>query len=185
MITQILKNTEKTMQKGIEALHAELGRLRTGRAHTGIVEHIKVDYYGTPTALGHVASINVTDARTITIAPWEKPMLKAIEKAIMTAELGLNPVSDGNAIRVPIPPLTEERRKELVKVVKSTGENYKVTVRNERRDAMNAVKELLKKKEIGEDEEKKAGEQIQKLTDKYIAEIDKVLSAKETDLMAV
>lgn len=185
MINDIVKNTETTMQKSVEALHAELAKLRTGRAHTGLVDNIKVDYYGTPTALNHVATVTVSDARTLTISPWEKNMLKPIEKAIMTSDLGLNPASDGNILRIPLPALTEERRKDLVRILKTTGEHYKVTVRNERRDANNALKDLLKKKEVAEDDEKHAQDQVQKLTDKYIAEIDKILSAKEADLMSV
>lgn len=185
MINDIIKNTEIQMHKDVDSLKLELSKLRTGRAHTSIVEGIKVDYYGTETPLKQVANITVSDARTISITPWEKTMVKPIEKAILTADLGLNPVSDGNIVRVPVPTLTEERRKELSKVVKTVAEHWRVAVRNVRRDAMNDFKELLKEKEIAEDEERRAQETVQKLTDKFIAEIDKLAADKETDLMTV
>lgn len=185
MIDAIIKNAEMQMQKSIENLKGEFGKLRAGRAHPGLVEHIKVDYYGNATALNHVASIVASDARTLTITPWEKTMIKPIEKAIMIADLGLNPMSDGNVVRIPLPALTEERRKELVKIVKTTTEHAKVGVRNLRRDANDHLKKMLKAKEISEDEEKRTQEGVQKLTDKYIAEIDKLTAAKEADLMAM
>lgn len=185
MLNEILKNAEVHMGKSLEMFKAELTKLRTGRAHSSLVENIKIDYYGTDTPLKHVATIAVSDARTITITPWEKTMLKPIEKAIMTADLGLNPIGDANFIRVPLPPLTEERRKELVKVVKSTAEHAKVNVRNIRRDANNDLKELLQEKEINEDDERRAQESVQKLTDKFIEDIDKIAAAKEADLMVV
>lgn len=185
MINEITKNSENHMNKSIDNLKHELSKLRTGRAHPSLVEHIEVEYYGNKTTLSHIGAITVSDPRTLTITPWEKTMIKPIEKAIMTADLGLNPMSDSNAVRVPLPPLTEERRKDLVKVVKTTAEQSRVAIRNIRRDSNNALKELLKKKEISEDEERKAQDNIQKLTDKFIAEVDKIAAGKETDLMEV
>lgn len=179
------KDAENRMVKSIEALRAELAKLRTGRANTGLLEHVRVDYYGTPTPISQVATVTVTDARTLTVTPWDKNVVPALEKAIRDAGLGLNPVSAGQAIRVPLPALTEERRKEMARVVRAEGENGKVAIRNARRDALHHLKELLKKKEMAEDEEKRAEEEIQKLTDRYIAEIDKLVAAKEKDLMAL
>jgi ribosome recycling factor len=185
MIAKIITDTEVNMRKKIEHLKAELAKLRTGRAHPSLLEHVKVDYYGQETPLAQVASITASDARTLTVSPWEKNLMKPIEKAIRDAGLGLNPVSDSAAIRVPMPPLTEERRKEMVKLVKVEGENTKVNIRNLRRDANNAFKEILKKKEISEDEEHRAQDQVQKVTDKLIVEVDKILSVKESELMEV
>lgn len=185
MINQITKDAEAHMQKAVESLKTEFTKMRTGRAHPGLLEHIKVDYYGTDTALNHVATVTVSDARTLVITPWEKTLVKPIEKAILAADLGLNPISDANLVRVPLPPLTEERRKDLVRVVKNSGEQSKVVVRNIRRDANNHLKDLLKKKEINEDDERRGQETIQKLTDKFIDEIDKAVTAKEADVMAV
>lgn len=179
------KDAENRMVKSIEALRVELAKLRTGRANTGLLEHVRVDYYGTPTPISQVATVTVTDARTLTVTPWDKNVVPALEKAIRDAGLGLNPVSAGQAIRVPLPALTEERRKEMARVVRAEGENGKVAIRNARRDALHHLKELLKKKEMAEDEEKRAEEEIQKLTDRYIAEIDKLVAAKEKDLMAL
>lgn len=179
------KDAENRMVKSIEALRAELAKLRTGRANTGLLEHVRVDYYGTPTPISQVATVTVTDARTLTVTPWDKNVVPALEKAIRDAGLGLNPVSAGQAIRVPLPALTEERRKEMARVVRAEGENGKVAIRNARRDALHHLKELLKKKEMAEDEEKRAEEEIQKLTDRCIAEIDKLVAAKEKDLMAL
>ncbi len=185
MINDILKNTDTSMHKSLEAYKVELSKLRTGRAHTGLVEGVKVDYYGNETPLKNVANIAVSDARTIVITPWEKPLVKTIEKAILNADLGLNPVSDANLVRVPIPPLTEERRKEMVKVVKGIAENSRVAVRNLRRDAMDKLKDLLKKKEIDEDMDHRTQDAIQKITDGFIAEVDKLAHAKEEELMKV
>ena len=185
MIADVKKTAEQKMQKSLEALKADLGKVRTGRAHTGILDHITVDYYGTQMPINQVANLTLIDARTIGIAPWEKKMGTVIEKAIRDSDLGLNPTSQGELIRVPMPALTEERRRELIKVVKHEAENAKVAVRNLRRDANHHLKDLLKKKEVSEDDERRAQDEIQKLTDKFIAEIDKVLAAKETDLMAV
>ncbi|MEO6825043.1 MAG: ribosome recycling factor [Nitrosospira sp.] len=185
MIADIKKATEQKMQKSLEALKADLGKVRTGRAHTGLLDHITVDYYGAPTLLGQVANVSLVDARTISVAPWEKKMLGAIEKAIRNSDLGLNPVTVGEMIRVPMPPLTEERRRDLTKVVKHEAETARVAMRNIRRDANTHLKDLLREKKIAEDEERRGQDEIQKLTDRYIAEIDKLLQAKEVELMAI
>ena len=181
----IKKNTELKMHKSLEALKADLGKVRTGRAHTGILDHVTVDYYGTPTPISQVANLTLIDSRTIGVSPWEKKMSGAIEKAIRDSDLGLNPSAQGDLVRVPMPALTEERRRELIKVVKHEGENARVAIRNVRRDAIHALKELLKEKEVSEDQERRAQDEIQKLTDKFIADVDKVLAAKEADLMVV
>jgi ribosome recycling factor len=185
MIADVKKTAEQKMHKSLEALKADLGKVRTGRAHTGILDHITVDYYGTLMPLNQVANLTLLDARTIGISPWEKKMGAVIEKSIRDSDLGLNPAAQGDLIRVPMPALTEERRRELIKVVKGEGEAAKVAVRNVRRDANHHLKELLKQKTVSEDDERRAQEDVQKLTDKFIAEIDKVLAVKETDLMAV
>lgn len=176
---------ESRMKKAIDALQNELSKLRTGRAHPSLLEHIRVNYYGNEVPLSQVASVTSSDARTLLVTPWEKPLLPIIEKAIMTADLGLNPASSGNNIRVPLPPLTEERRKDLAKLVKNEAENARVSIRNARRDANNQLKEALKKKEISEDDERRVQDTIQKLTDKYVAEVDRVASGKEKELMEV
>ncbi|MEP6605429.1 MAG: ribosome recycling factor [Nitrosospira sp.] len=185
MIADIKKSAEQKMQKSLEALKLDLGKVRTGRAHTGLLDHITVDYYGAPTLLSQVANVNLTDARTISVAPWEKKMLSVIEKAIRNSDLGLNPVTVGEMIRVPMPPLTEERRRALTKVVKHEAETARVAMRNIRRDANVHLKDLLKEKKIAEDDERRGQEEIQKLTDRHIAEIDKLLQAKEVELMAI
>ncbi len=185
MIADIKKNTEQKMNRSLETLKADFGKVRTGRAHTGILEHVMVDYYGNPTPIGQVANLNLVDARTIGVQPYEKNMIAPVEKAIRDADLGLNPATAGNIIRVPMPPLTEERRRDLTKVVKGEAENARVAVRNVRRDANEQLKKLVKDKSISEDEERRAQDDIQKLTDRFIAEIDKALQAKEADLMAV
>jgi len=185
MIADIKKSAEEKMRKSLEALKADFGKVRTGRAHAGILDHVKVDYYGSPMPINQVANISVIDAHTLGVQPWEKPMVAKVEKAIREADLGLNPAAIGDVIRVPMPPLTEERRKELVKLVRSEAENGKVAVRNIRRDAIAHLKELVKNKEVSEDEERRAQDEVQKLTDKYIAEIDKATAEKEKDLMAV
>ena len=184
-VAEVKKYAEQKMQKSIEALKADLGKVRTGRAHTGLLDHIMVDYYGSMMPINQVANVTLVDARTIGVAPWEKKMIPVVEKAIRESDLGLNPATQGEMIRVPMPPLTEERRKELIKVVKGEGENAKVAVRNVRRDANNTLKDLVKDKLISEDDERRAQDDVQKLTDRYVAEIDKLLQAKETDLMAV
>ena len=185
MIADVKKSAEQRMQKSIEALKVDLGKVRTGRAHTGILDHVMVDYYGSPVPISSVANINLIDSRNIGVTPWEKKMVGAVEKAIRDSDLGLNPSSQGDLIRVPTPALTEERRRDLIKVVKNEAENAKVAVRNVRRDANATLKDLLKDKAISEDDERRSQEEIQKLTDRYIAEVDKVLQAKETDLMAI
>lgn len=185
MIADIKKNVEQKMNKSLEALKADLSKVRTGRAHTGILDHVMVDYYGSPTAVNQVANITLTDARTIGVQPYEKNMIGPIEKAIRDSDLGLNPATNGDLIRVPMPMLTEERRRDLIKVVKNEGEDAKIAVRNIRRDANEQLKKLLKDKEVGEDDERRAQDDVQKLTDRFVAEIDKALQAKETDLMAV
>ena len=185
MIDDIIKDSESRMQKSIESLKGELAKVRTGRAHPSLLEHIIVDYYGNDTPLNQVANIGVEDARTLTVTPWEKPMVQAVEKAIMKSDLGLNPNTAGSVIRIPMPQLTEERRRDLVKVVKHEGENAKVAIRNIRRDANSDFKMLEKEKEISEDEERKVQEDIQKITDKYVKAIDDTVAVKETDLMKV
>jgi ribosome recycling factor len=185
MISEIKKSVEQKMTKSLEALRADLGKIRTGRAHTGILDHVMVDYYGCPTAVNQVANVTLTDARTIGVQPYEKNMIGPIEKAIRDSGLGLNPATNGDLIRVPMPMLTEERRRDLIKVVKNEGEDAKVAVRNIRRDANEQLKKLLKDKEVGEDDERRAQDDVQKLTDRFVLEIDKALQAKEVDLMAV
>jgi ribosome recycling factor len=184
-VAQIKKTTEQKMQKTLETLKADLAKVRTGRAHTGLLDHIKVDYYGNETPLTQVANVTLIDPRTIGVQPWEKKMVSVVEKAIRDADLGLNPAAQGDLIRVPMPALTEERRKELIKVVKHEGENAKVAVRNLRRDANNHLKEMLKARTVPEDQERRAQDEVQKLTDRYVAEIDKLLHQKEADLMQV
>jgi len=184
-VADLKKSTEQKMHKSLEALKTDLGKVRTGRAHTGLLDHIVVDYYGTPTPIPKVANVSMLDARTLGVSPWEKKLLGAIEKAVRESDLGLNPASQGDMVRVPMPPLTEERRRELIKVIKHEGENAKVAVRNLRRDANHLLKEMLKNKTVSEDQERRAQEDIQKLTDRHITEVDKLLTGKETELMAV
>jgi len=185
MIADIKKGAEQKMRKTVDALKTDLAKIRTGRAHTGLLDHIMVDYYGTSTPIPQVSSVSLIDARTISVSPWDKKMAPAIEKAIRDSDLGLNPASMGETVRVPMPALTEERRKDLTKVVRHEGENARVAVRNVRRDAIHHLKDLLKQKKVAEDEERRAQDDIQKLTDRSIADIDKLLQQKETDLMAV
>ena len=185
MIPELKKTTEQKMQKSLEALKNDLGKVRTGRAHAGILDHIQVDYYGSMMPLNQVANINLIDARTIGVTPWEKKMGPVIEKAIRDSDLGLNPSSVGDTVRVPMPALTEERRRDLIKVVRGEAENARVAVRNLRRDANHALKEAMKAKTISEDDERRTEDDVQKLTDRHIAEIDKALAQKESDLMAV
>ena len=185
MITDIKKTTEQKMQKSLDALKADLGKVRTGRAHTGLLDHVTVDYYGNPTLITQVANVTLIDSRTIGVQPWEKNMVGPVERAIRDADLGLNPATNGDLIRVPMPMLTEERRRDLIKVIKSEGETAKVAVRNIRRDANHSLKEALKNKEIAEDVERRLQDEVQKLTDRFVIEVDKALAAKETDLMAV
>lgn len=185
MINEIVQDAESRMNKSVESLRTELTKIRTGRAHPSLLDQVMVDYYGSMTPIKQVANVVAEDSRTLAVTPWEKPMVGAIEKAIMTANLGLNPASQGTVIRVPMPVLTEERRRDLVKVVKGEGESGKVAVRNIRRDANSDFKDLLKEKEISEDESHSAEDQVQKLTDKYVAEIDKLLEAKEKEMMEI
>ena len=184
-IADVKKSADQKMHKTLDTLKGDLGKIRTGRAHTGILDHIQVDYYGNPTPLNQVANVSLIDARTIGVTPWEKKMVAVIDKAIREADLGLNPATMGDTVRVPMPALTEERRRDLTKVVRGEAENARVAVRNIRRDANTGLKELLKQKAVSEDDERRAQEDIQKLTDRYISEIDKALAAKEADLMAV
>lgn len=184
-IASLTQEAEQRMRKAVESAKHEFSKLRSGRAHPSLIENIMVDYYGNPTPLNRVANINIEDSRTLVVSPWEKNLIKAIEKAIMTANLGLNPANTGTIIRVPLPALNEERRKELVKVARQEAENARVEVRNVRRDANNQVKELLKAKTISEDDERRTQESIQKLTDKVVAEVDALLAAKEKDLLEV
>ena len=185
MIADVKKTAEQKMKKTVETLKGDLAKVRTGRAHAGLLDHIVVDYYGTPTPIPQVANVTLLDARTIGVSPWDKKMAGTIEKAIRDSDLGLNPASMGEMVRVPMPALTEERRKELIKVVRHEGENTRVAVRNVRRDAIHHLKELLKQKKVAEDEERRAQDDVQKLTDRHIAEIDKLLQQKEADLMAI
>ena len=184
-IADVRSSADQKMQKSIEALKNALSRIRTGRAHVGILDHIQVDYYGSPVPISQVANVTLIDARTIGVSPWEKKMAQVIDKAIRESDLGLNPVSVGELIRVPMPPLSEERRRELVKVVKSEGEHAKVAVRNLRREANEQLKKMLKDKAVSEDDERRAQDDIQKLTDRHIVEIDKLLAAKEQELLTV
>jgi len=185
VLDDIKKDAAKRMDKSIESLRVEMTKLRTGRAHTSLLDHITVEYYGSQVPLGQVSNINVEDSRTLTVSPWEKSMVQAIEKAIMHSDLGLNPVTAGTVIRVPLPPLTEERRRDMIRLVRQEAEGGRVAIRNIRRDALNDLKELMKEKLIGADDERRGQEEIQAITDKHIAEIDRVLADKERDLMEV
>ncbi|HEV7802604.1 MAG TPA: ribosome recycling factor [Burkholderiales bacterium] len=185
MIADVKKTAEDKMKKSVDALRNDLAKVRTGRAHTGLLDHVTVDYYGTPTPVPQVGNVTLLDSRTIGVTPWDKKMGPAIEKAIRDCDLGLNPSTMGDTVRVPMPALTEERRRDLIKVVHREGEGARVSIRNIRRDAIHQLKELLKQKKVAEDDERRAQEDVQKLTDRYIAEIDKALEAKEADLMAI
>jgi ribosome recycling factor len=185
MIADLKKNTEQKMLKSLESLKNDLAKVRTGRAHTGLLDHIQVEYYGSMVPLSQIANVTLVDARTLGVQAWEKPMVGKVEKAIRDSDLGLNPATQGELIRVPMPALTEERRKELIKVVKHEGENTKIALRNLRRDANASLKDALKAKTISEDDDRRTQDDIQKLTDKYVAEVDKMLSQKESELLAV
>ena len=186
MSTADVKNNAQTrMNKSIETLRADLAKVRTGRAHTGILDHVMVDYYGTPTPINQVAKVTLLDSRTIGVTPFEKKMAQAVEKAIRGSDLGLNPISQGETVRVPMPALTEERRKELIKVVRHEAENARVAIRNLRRDAIQHLKDALKKHEVSENDERRAHDEVQKMTDRHIAEIDRLLQEKEKELLAV
>jgi ribosome recycling factor len=184
-IPDIKKNTDQKMQKSIEALKADLAKVRTGRAHPGILDHIQVDYYGNPTMLTQVANVTLIDARTIGVQPWERKMVAVVEKAIRESDLGLNPSTQGDMIRVPTPALTEERRREMVKLVKNEAEDAKIAIRNIRRDANEALKKLLKDKACSEDDERRAQDEIQKLTDKFVMDVDKLVVEKEKEVLTV
>ncbi len=185
MIEDIKKDAQTRMRKSVEALQQELSKVRTGRAHASLLDHIMVEYYGSQVPINRVANVSAEDPRTLTVTPWEKNMVPVVEKAIINSDLGLNPSTAGLVIRVPLPPLTEERRRDLVKVVRHEAENARVAVRNIRREANNDLKELTKEKAISSDDERRGQEAIQKLTDKYVAEIDNVLARKEQELMEV
>jgi len=185
MIAELKKITEQKMLKSLEALKHDLAKVRTGRAHPGILDHVQVDYYGSMVPISQISSITLIDARTIGVQPWEKTMTGKVEKAIRDADLGLNPATQGELIRVPTPALTEERRRELIKLVKHEGESAKIAIRNQRRDANAHLKDALKRKEVSEDDERRIEEEIQKLTDRFVIEIDKMLADKEKDLMVV
>jgi len=185
MIADIKKTVEQKMSKSLETLKVDFSKVRTGRAHAGILDHVMVPYYGNPTLITQVANVTLIDSRTIGVQPWEKNMVSPVEKAIRDADLGLNPSANGDVIRVPMPMLTEERRRDLIKVVRGDAESAKVAVRNIRRDANEQLKKLLKEKSIGEDDERRAQDDVQKSTDRFVVEIDKALQAKEADLMAV
>lgn len=185
MIEEIKKDAAERMDKSVAALRQELTKMRTGRAHTSLLDHITVDYYGTETPLNRVSNVNVEDSRTLSVSPWEKSMVQAIEKAIMNSDLGLNPATAGTIIRVPLPPLTEERRKDMIRLVRNEAEGGRVAIRNIRRDALSDLKELLKEKMIGEDDERRAEHDVQAITDKHIAIVDETLAQKESELMEV
>mgnify|MGYP001820616242 FL=1 len=185
MLDDIKKDAGARMAKSVASLQQDLTKIRTGRAHTSLLDHITVEYYGSPVPLNQVANVGVEDSRTLTVTPWEKDMVQPIEKAIMGSDLGLNPSSAGTVIRVPLPALTEERRKDMIRVVRQEAENGRIAIRNIRRDALHDIKDLLKEKMIGEDEERRAEPEIQSITDKYVAEIDEVLGVKEAELMEI
>ena len=185
MINEIKTDADTRMKKTLDSLKNDLAKIRTGRAHPSLLDNVTVDYYGSEVPLSQVANISILDSRTLSLTPWEKPMVKVIEKAIMASDLGLNPSTTGDLIRIPLPPLTEERRRDLTKVVRKEGEGSKVAIRNIRRDANGSLKDLLKEKEIAEDDERKAQDAIQKLTDEHIKKVDELLKIKEKDLMEI
>ncbi len=185
MLNEVKTNAEQRMQKSLDALKSDLGKVRTGRAHTGLLDHVMVEYYGSMVAVNQVANISLGDARTINVQPYEKNMVGKVEKAIRDSDLGLNPATNGDMIRVPMPMLTEERRRDLIKVVRTEAEDAKISLRNVRRDSNDGLKKLMKDKEISEDDERRAQDEIQKLTDRFVIEVDKMLQQKEAELMAV
>lgn len=185
MIKEILQDAESRMKKSIESLDDQFSKIRTGRAHPSILDTIKVEYYGSEVPISQVANVTVEDSRTLVVQPWERQMVSVVEKAIMTSDLGVNPVTVGNVMRIPLPPLTEERRRELIKVARAEAENARVAIRNIRRDANGDIKDLLKEKEISEDEARRAEEQVQKLTDKYVEQVETRLKEKEAALLDV
>ncbi|MFK8052752.1 MAG: ribosome recycling factor [Woeseiaceae bacterium] len=183
MIEDIKKDADSRMGKSVESLRVELTKIRTGRAHTSLLDHIMVEYYGSPVPINQVANLGVEDSRTLLVTPWEKDMVAVVEKAILNSDLGLNPATAGTAIRVPLPPLTEERRKDMIRIVRGEAENGRIAIRNIRRDALSDFKDLLKGKDIGEDDERRAADAIQVMTDKHVASVDAVLAEKESELM--
>jgi len=185
MLEDLKKDAANRMAKSIDSLRTELSKIRTGRAHTSLLDHVTVEYYGSQVPLSQVANISVGDARTLTVSAWEKKMVPVIEKAILNSGMGLNPVTTGDLIRVPLPALTEERRRDMTKIVRGEGENARVAIRNIRRDVLGDIKQLQKDKEITEDDERRAQDEIQKITDKHIADVDAVVAAKEKDLMEI
>ena len=185
MIDELQQDAEVRMGKSVASLKNDLTKLRTGRAHTSLLDHITVEYYGSEVPLSQVANVSVLDSRTLSVSPWEKPMVQAIEKAIMNSNMGLNPATTGELIRIPLPPLTEERRKDMIKVVRGEGESAKVAIRNIRRDVLSDIKSLLKDKEVTEDDDRQAQEDVQKITDKYVKQVDDALVVKEKDLMEI
>jgi len=185
MINELKEDAETRMGKSVASLQNDLTKLRTGRAHTSLLDHITVEYYGAEVPLSQVANVSVLDSRTLSVSPWEKPMVQAIEKAIMNSNMGLNPATTGELIRIPLPPLTEERRKDMIKIVRAEGEAAKVAIRNIRRDVLSDIKSLLKDKEITEDEDHQAHDEVQKITDKYVKQVDEALAVKEKDLMEI
>src|SRR5216684_1332627 len=185
VIAEVKKTTEQKMHKSVEAFKTDLAKVRTGRAHTGLLDHVMVDYYGTPTPINQIAKVILIDARTIGVTPFDKKMIQPVDKAIRESDLGLNPATQGDTVRVPMPLLTEERRKELIKVVKHEAENARVAVRNLRRDAIQHLKDALKKHEVSENDERRAQDEVQKMTDRHVAEIDRLLQEKEKELMGV
>jgi ribosome recycling factor len=185
VIADLKKSTDQKMDKSVQAFKADLAKVRTGRAHTGILDHVMVDYYGSATPINQVAKVTLLDSRTIGVTPFEKKLTQAIEKAIRESDLGLNPAAQGETVRVPMPPLTEERRKELIKVVRHEAENARVAVRNLRRDAIHQLKDALKKHEVSENDERRAQDEVQKMTDRHVADIDRLLAEKEKELLAV
>jgi len=185
MINEIRNDAKERMKKSVEVLKHEFAKIRTGRAHTSLLDHITVSYYGSDVPLSQVANVGIEDSRTLTVTPWEKPMVQAVEKAIMSSDLGLNPATSGTVIRVPLPALTEERRRDLIRVVRHEAENGRVAVRNIRRDALHHLKELLKEKEVSEDDERRAEGDIQKLTDQHVERIEELLGVKEQDLLSI
>lgn len=185
MIDELKEDAETRMGKSVASLQNDLTKIRTGRAHTSLLDHITVEYYGSEVPLNQVANVSVLDSRTLSVSPWEKPMVQAIEKAIMNSDMGLNPATSGELIRIPLPPLTEERRKDMIKLVRAEGEGAKVAIRNIRRDVLSDIKSLLKDKEITEDEDRQAQDEVQKITDKYVKQVDEALVVKEKDLMEI
>lgn len=185
MIEDVIKDADRRMGKSVDTLNQELAKVRTGRAHPSLLDHVLVDYYGSEVPVGQAATVSVLNARTLSVQPWDKSMVKTIEKAIMNSDLGLNPVTAGEVLRIPLPPLTEERRREMTKVVRAEGENTRVAIRNVRRDANHTLKDMVKDKMISEDDERRGEERIQKITDSHVAQVDEILADKEKEVMEI